>query len=97
MLSLDKLIDDINSSNKIECHNIYDIWNNDSYSKSKRIDVITYNIKRVDRQELDKFIKEEAFPLLEDVNNDSSSNLKSSLRKLFYAYDLLINGDLKKI
>ena len=96
MHSLNKIIDDINQSNKIESDKVWDIWNNEDYQKSKKLEIIIFNIKELDSKELDEFIKEEAFPLLIEVNTDNTSILRSTLRKLFYAYDLLINGELKK-
>lgn len=97
MQTLDQLIDGVGNSNKKEYSDLYDIWNDKNYGKSKKIEMIIYNIRRIDINELDYFIKEEAFPLLKKSIADTSSGLKSALRKLFYAYDLLINGDLKPL
>lgn len=97
MQTLDEIIDDISNSNKKDYTQLYEIWNNSSYGTSKKIEIIIYNIKKLDRKELDHFIKEEAFPLLKESMGDDSSALKSVLRKLFYAYDLLIHGDLRPI
>ena len=97
MPTLDELIKNINSSYRKNHNKISDIWENEHYSKSAQIEIIIFNIKNLDIKELEKFIKEEVFQLLIDVNNEKSSSLKTHLRKLFFAYDLLINGDLKKI
>lgn len=96
MSTLDELIAQKTYS-KNKHSNINDIWTNKEYSTSKKIDIIIFNMRDLDLNELDKFIKIKAFPLLVEANNDTSNNLKSPLRKLFYAYDLFINGDLKKI
>lgn len=96
MTSLDQVIKDISRSNQKVYTKISDILKNDLYNMSKKIEIIIFNIKKLDLHELEVFVKEEAFPLLVDVNNDKSSTLKSTLRKLFYAYDLLIHGDLPK-
>lgn len=96
MLTLDKLIEK-KVYNKEKNNNLEDIWSNEEYSTSKKIDLTIYNIKSLDKDELDNFIKTKAFPLLVEATDDRASNLRSPLRKLFYAYDLLKYGDLEKI
>ncbi|WP_445496737.1 hypothetical protein [Photorhabdus sp. SF281] len=54
----------------------------------KELLVIIKNIKSINKDELKKYIQEKAFPLFK---ND---NLKSDLRKLFLAFDLLMYGDV---
>ncbi|WP_340619646.1 hypothetical protein [Xenorhabdus siamensis] len=60
-------------------------------TKHKEISIIIKNIMQIDIIELRKYIQEEAFPLFKETE---VSSLKSQLRKLFLAFDLLVNGDL---
>lgn len=59
--------------------------------KYKEITVITKNIKNIAELELRKFIKSEALHLFKTTNNGME---KTELRRLFLAYDLLINGEV---
>ncbi|WP_047685057.1 MULTISPECIES: SIR2 family protein [Xenorhabdus] len=60
-------------------------------TKHKEISIIIKNIMQIDTIELRTYIQEEAFPLFKETE---VSSLKSQLRKLFLAFDLLVNGDL---
>lgn len=66
------------------------------HTMSREIDIIINNIKEIDADELKNYILNDAFPKFVQSTKEKTS-LKSSLRKLFFAYDLLIYGDLKKI
>lgn len=63
-------------------------------SKQKEIFVLIKNIKHLPKEEVDKYVKEEAFPQFRDCDAEL---LKTDLRKLFLAYDLLINGDIERV
>lgn len=67
---------------------------NGQYSKLKELAIITKNIKRLDPNDIERYIRDEAFPQFKNCEN---SNLKTEFRKLFLAYDLLKNGDIKKV
>ncbi|EHR3848630.1 TPA: SIR2 family protein [Listeria monocytogenes] len=66
------------------------------YNQTKLINVIVYNIQKLDINDLETYIKETAFPLFSH-SVKHKTNLKSDLRKLFCAYDILINGEPTKI
>lgn len=65
-----------------------------AFSKQKELLVIVKYIKNFSKEEIDRYVKNEAFMQFKSCEND---NLKTDYRKLFLAYDLLINGDIKKI
>lgn len=62
---------------------------------SKEIKVIIKNIKVFAIADVANYIKKRAVPMF--VDGQSAALLKSDIRKLFYAYDLMINGPPKKI
>ena len=66
------------------------------YKLSKEYEVIINNIENINREELKDYVLNEAFPKFVQ-SNKSKTNLRTILRKLFFAYDLLIHGDLEKI
>jgi len=76
-----------------EFHEI-SIIKNSAFSKQKELLVIIKNIKNLQIDDLEKYVKTEAFQQFKNCEND---NLKTDFRRLFLAYDLLINGDIKKI
>ncbi|MGQ6548309.1 hypothetical protein ACUNEV_12315, partial [Serratia sp. IR-2025] len=65
-----------------------------SFSKTKELAIIIKNIKKIDPKDTESYIKDKALPLFKTTEND---NLKTELRKLFLAYDLLTNGDVNKL
>ncbi|HFL1372428.1 TPA: SIR2 family protein [Yersinia enterocolitica] len=85
------IIDKINLERDFKTINDVEIG---KFSKTKELAIIIKNIKKINKHEIEKYIKEKAFPLFKVAEND---NLKTELRKLFLAYDLLIHGDIKKI
>lgn len=89
--TLDTLIASVPNYCKKEYNSICNI-KKDCHSQIKLTNEIIYNIKKLDSNDLDAFIKKEAFPLFVKSVKENTS-IKSNLRKLFYAYDLLINGD----
>lgn len=66
------------------------------YNASKEIDIIINNITDIDPDELKDYILNDAFPKFVQ-SSKNKTNLRSRLRKLFFAYDLLTNGDLESI
>ena len=73
--------------------------NNDSTSgtnNDKFIQLLTYNIRNIDRSELREYILGDGLKNFEKAIKDQTG-LKSNLRKLFLAYDLLVNGDIMPI
>ena len=66
---------------------------NAGFSKRKEPVVVIKNIRHIDVRELSVYVKEDIF--LQFISCDNE-NLKTVYRKLFLAYDLLINGDIKK-
>ncbi|PHM68097.1 SIR2 family protein [Xenorhabdus kozodoii] len=87
---IDKLVKSVHldkTFSKREFSSIEDI-KSENLSNKKELLVIIKNIKSINKDELKKYIQEEAFPLFK---ND---NLKSDLRKLFLAFDLLMYGDV---
>lgn len=71
------------------------ILDNDNYSTSKKIDLITYNIFTLDKQRVELYIKDVAFPMFKEEFVKEKSSLTSILRKLFLAYDILENSEYK--
>ncbi|WP_077929441.1 SIR2 family protein [Wohlfahrtiimonas populi] len=62
---------------------------------TKEVQMIVSNIKSFAGVDIEKYIKERG---LDSFTSDSTaSSVKTELRKLFYAYDLIINGQPKKI
>lgn len=66
---------------------------NETCKNYKKILIIIKNIKKLDKKELSKFIINDAIKLMET----ECSSSRTALRKLFCAYDLLINGDIEPI
>lgn len=65
-----------------------------AFSKQKELCVIIKNIKKIESESLKNYVKNDAFPQFLTCEN---ANLKTELRRLFLAYDLLINGDINKL
>ena len=59
---------------------------------NKKLEIIVYNIKHLDRLKLFNFIQNNV--LTEFRNNYNNSLSTSQQRRLLLAYDLLENGDL---
>lgn len=66
---------------------------NAGFSKRKEPLVVIKNIKNIDERELAAYVKEDIFAQFISCDIE---NLKTVYRKLFLAYDLLINGDVNK-
>lgn len=86
-IKLDKL-NDGKIFNKIE-----DIKKS-AFSKQKELSVIIKNIKNIEKNDLNNYVKNDAFPQFVACENN---NLKTEFRRLFLAYDLVLNGDIKKL
>jgi hypothetical protein len=93
---LDEMIDGI-KLDKVNSGKAFDqisLIKTSSFSKQKELLVIVKNIKNLQIEDLEKYVKNEAFPQFKACEND---NLKTDFRRLFLAYDLLINGDIKNV
>ncbi|WP_448512175.1 SIR2 family NAD-dependent protein deacylase [Photorhabdus laumondii] len=91
---IDNLVKSVNLDKKyssIGFRSIEDI-KAENLLKNKELLVIIKNIKSISKDELRKYIQEEAFPLFK--RNGKDDHLKSNLRKLFLAFDLLTYGDV---
>jgi len=64
------------------------------FSKQKELFIVIKNIKKLEKDDLEKYVKHEAFQQFKTCEND---NLKTDFRKLFLAYDLLTHGDIHKL
>ncbi len=63
------------------------------YPLSTELNTIIYNIDNIDRGEVDEFILKVALPNFEKIFSlQNQANNKTYYRKLFKAYDFLING-----
>lgn len=93
--TLDDLIDTLSPSHQRKFKTIRAIQNK-KFKKTREINYIIFNIKNLNRNDLDDYIKNIAFPEFVSATKNKT-NLRTDLRKLFLAYDLLKNGDLKKI
>lgn len=91
MGSLQKLIDSIPKTNKKIYSNLEEILAIPG-KMSKKLEIIVFNIKHLDKNQVLEFIKENI--LTEFRNNYNNSLPTSQQRKLLLAYDLLENGDL---
>ncbi len=91
---IDNLVKSVNLDKKyssIGFRSIEDI-KAENLLKNKELLVIIKNIKSISKDELRKYTQEEAFPLFK--RNGKDDHLKSNLRKLFLAFDLLTYGDV---
>lgn len=68
------------------------ILSNTRYSTTKKIESISFNIFSLDPIEVERFILYEAFPMFREEYTKEKSNLTSTLRKLFLAYDIFKHG-----
>ncbi|MBE9389992.1 SIR2 family protein [Vagococcus salmoninarum] len=67
------------------------ILENKTYSTSKKVEIITFNIKNIPKDDIVDYVKNVAFELFKEEFVKDKSNLISNLRRLFLAYDLLLN------
>lgn len=89
--SLNHIIDNLSPYYKKEHNSLKEI-EMCNYNQTRLVNIIIYNIHRISKEDLDSYVKEKAFPqFVQSVKN--STNIRSDLRKLFYAYDLYVNGD----
>ncbi|EEX4034778.1 hypothetical protein IAQ23_004905, partial [Escherichia coli] len=86
-ITLDKI-----NANKIYT-NIKDI-KDATFKKYKELSIVIKNIKNIPKEEIEDYVKKEAFVQFKACDVD---NLKTQYRKLFLAYDLLIHGNVEKI
>lgn len=93
--SLDKTIDSVPRDCAINYQTIEEITAT-TYSVPKKQNLITHNIKNIDFDSIDQYIKTTALDLFEQATLKKQAALKSALRKLIFAYDLLKYGDTKK-
>ncbi|WP_165431046.1 SIR2 family protein [Atlantibacter hermannii] len=84
-------LDKINAARKF-CK--IDAINKQAFSKQKELLIITKNIKNFSKDELENYIKDQAFLQFKSCEYDA---LKTDFRRLFLAYDLLTFGDIKQI
>lgn len=89
--TLDSIIGSIGKYDRIDFQSIDDIRAR-SFKSMRFISVITYNLKHIDKSELNNYILSEALPGFESTIKDKT-NLKTAYRKLFVGYDLLIHGN----
>ncbi|KAF0375331.1 SIR2 family protein [Pediococcus acidilactici] len=92
--TLDSIINSIGEYDQLTFHSIDDIRSK-SLTSMKFISVVTYNLKRLDKKELNNYVLNEALSGFESAIKDKT-NLKTAYRKLFVGYDLLINGDFEQ-
>lgn len=92
--TLEKTTESVPNNCKQSFSSISDILDT-NFSMGTKINLITYNIKEFDKEELKTYILNEALSMFEEACQYKQQNLKSFIRKLFFAYDLLIHGDLK--
>lgn len=92
--TLDKTIESVPKNCKQSFNSIKDILAT-PFSMGRRINLITYNIRNIDSEELEGYILNTALNMFTEACQNKQQNLKSVIRKLFFAYDLLIHGDLK--
>lgn len=96
MPALEDVIKSLNDNYKsIHISNITDIKTN-NYNLTKEINVVINNIRQIPIDELKNYILHDAFPKFVQSSKEKTG-VRSAIRKLFFAYDLLINGDLKLI
>lgn len=69
------------------------ILNNSNYSTSRKVDNISYNIFTLDEKRVTEYIQNVAFPMFKEEFTKEKSTLTSNLRRLFLAYDILINSE----
>lgn len=93
--TLDDIIDGINKYHQVEFKDLDSIIKNKTYSKNRKIEFITYNIKRIGLSDVEQYIRTTGFPLFksEYISQDGTVAVKTALRKLFLAYDLLKYND----
>jgi SIR2-like domain len=87
--TLDGQIQSINKYHKLDFDELEHI-KKEEYKITKEIDVVVYNIKKFDEKIIGYYVEE----IIKTHLNTSTSNQRSSIRRLALAYDLLINGDM---
>lgn len=85
-------LDKINSC--AEFHSIEEIKNK-KFNRLKTLPVLVKNIKNIDINEVNAYVKEIALPMF--INKSTDEYVKTELRRLFLAYDLLVNGDVEEV
>ena len=66
-----------------------------TYSMIRKVDLTTYNIDNIPFEDVEDYVLGEGFQLFREAHIEKKTALKSSLRRLFFAYDLLKHGDIK--
>lgn len=96
--TIDDVKNSVSKSNRLVYSSISDIMNLE-VSLNKKIDIITFNAPDLNKQEFSNYVKEEALPnfisFYKERNNKQNS-IKSSYRKLFVMWDIIIHGEIKK-
>lgn len=99
--SLDGIISKLSS--KVKSYKIKSIQELKNTAKSQdfafnmQIKVLIANVKSIPKRDTKKYIISEAIPRFALAGENGNNTEKSDLRSLFLAYDLLANGDMKKI
>ncbi|EOB3523568.1 SIR2 family protein [Enterococcus faecalis] len=92
--TLEKTTESVPKNCKQKFNSITDILNT-PLSMGTKINLITYNVGNLDKEDLTEYILNDALSMFNEACQNKQQNLKSVIRRLFFAYDLLINGDLK--
>lgn len=97
------ILSTINKNSMIKENNIEDIWSKD-FALSKKIEVLIFNLKDIyetNNDELKQFLKFEILELLKESYKSNAGNehknARSSIRKLYYYYDILKYGEIEEI
>ncbi|MBG6028271.1 SIR2 family protein [Escherichia coli] len=65
------------------------------FNRLKTLKILVKNIKNINIEDITRYVKEIALPIF--MNKITDEYTKTELRRLFLAYDLLINGDVEEI
>lgn len=93
--NIDTIINSVGQYDQIEFNNLEQILTKFPQKATKCISLITYNLKRIPKDELSDYIKNTALPGFENAVKENTS-LKTAYRKLFVGYDFLINGNFNQ-
>ncbi|RFA37021.1 hypothetical protein CAI16_02805 [Virgibacillus dokdonensis] len=88
---IDCCITTINKSHQITANSISEI-KNFGFGKPKEIDVVVYNIKNIEENELKNYVEEVVENLLPNVGK---SPIITPIRRIVTAYDFILNGKTK--
>ncbi|MGF2943063.1 SIR2 family protein [Enterococcus xiangfangensis] len=86
---------DLNGYFKLDFDNLSSIIDQ-NFNFNRECGIVAYNMDKLDIQEVQKYIQETSYPqFVSSVKN--KTNLRSSVRKVFFAYDFIKYGAPKKI